>query len=88
MPSRDLTPTLRTDHPNRYRQHPLANRILPPFAEANRPACPHPGCITIPNSYHPGPYCLAHQEGQDEASYMKQLDRELDRDARRAARAR
>lgn len=83
MPSRyHLTPTLRTVHPGRYRQHPLANRILPPYAGELR-RCAVPGCITLLNGYNPGPACLIHTE--DETS-DRQRSRALDLDARREAR--
>lgn len=83
MPSRILTPTPRTVYPNRYRQHPMANRLPAPFAGELR-RCLHSGCITILNGYNPGPFCMIHTPDEADAPYMKQLDRELDREARRA----
>lgn len=84
MPGRTLTPTLRTVHPKRFRQHPLANRIPAPYAgEARR--CSRPGCITLLNGYNPGPACLLHT--QDETP-DRERSRELDQEARRQARER
>lgn len=80
MPSRSLTPNPRTVYPGRYRQHPLANRILPPYAGEVR-RCTVPGCITLLNGYNPGPDCMGHTV--DRAVTDAQRTAELEREAKR-----
>lgn len=85
MPSRyQLQPTLRTTYPNRFRQHPMANRLVPPYAEPGRPACPVPGCITVPHGYNPGPYCTLHtvEEAISDGARSAELERAAKRDAK------
>jgi len=71
---------------SRSKLHPLAIRQYSPYGGADRP-CAQEGCITLLNGYNPGPKCLIHTKGtEDEDGYMRELDRDLDKAARRTAK--
>lgn len=71
--------------PSRGRLHPLALRLPPPYARPDRAPCAEPGCITLPNGYNPGPYCLIHTSESADA-YNTAESTALEREAKAALR--
>lgn len=70
----------------RGRLHPLATRVLPPYAGKAR-RCPEPGCITILCGYNPGPHCYRHaRDDETDAERSRELDLAARRDARERTR--
>ena len=69
--------------PSRGRLHPLPLSQHGPYGPHTEP-CAEPGCITIPNSYNPGPYCLLHTEATEPTD--RERSRQLDLEARRERR--